>query len=537
MQQKPILRILPLVLLLAAALAGPAAGQCILANPSFEINGSTGEVFGGWNQFGVVGSVGTASHGAQAARVSGPNSGIWDVSGYWQLQDGLAGEQWEVTGHVMHPAGKPLTGQNVAIVNVEWRDAGGLLIDYHSVAVADATTATDTYVDFSFVSPPAPGGTAMTVLLLGVLQSPTDPAPDVYYDQVTYFSTSAPTIDDVQWNDFPGGRTVDFGGRTWRVKGPGYYGPGPNLFNDAANSVWVDAGGDLHLTLQNIGGNWYSTEVVTEQTLGYGDYILTTVGRLDLIDPQAVLGIFLWQYGPCWDPGYLWWNAFNEIDIEYSRWGNPTQDIAQFVAQPWDWPGNRVRFDYDFTDGEVVSHAMRWLSDRVEYRVWRGGSGDETPANLIQAWTYTGPHISRPEQPRMHLNLWKLEGAPAQDQEVVFRDFTFVPAGAVSAVADGSGRPAPAVSPSRMLPAAPNPFNPRTTIRFELRRDGVAELDVYDLGGRRVRTLAGGFLAAGEHEASWDGRDQGGRFMASGVYLVVLRGSDYVETQRVTLVK
>ena len=119
--------------------------------------------------------------------------------------------------------------------------------------------------------------------------------------------------------------------------------------------------------------------MVTEEALGYGDYILTTVGRLDLLDPQAVLGIFLWEYGPCWDDSYTWWNAFNEIDIEYSRWQNPSSDIGQFVAQPYDWPGNISRFDATFGEGEVTSHAMRWLPDRVEYRVWRGGPTTSRP--------------------------------------------------------------------------------------------------------------------------------------------------------------
>ncbi|MEJ2722007.1 MAG: hypothetical protein P8181_12845, partial [bacterium] len=45
-----------------------AVAQCMLANPSFEVPGSGGEVFGGWNQFGVVGSAANATHGSMAAR-------------------------------------------------------------------------------------------------------------------------------------------------------------------------------------------------------------------------------------------------------------------------------------------------------------------------------------------------------------------------------------------------------------------------------------------------------------------------------------
>lgn len=526
-----------LVLALAGGFSGSVSGQCILANPSFEIAGSGGAVFGGWNQFGAVGAVVTASHGAKAARVSGPNSGGWSVSGFWQRLDSEPGEQWAATGQVRHPGAKPLTGQCAALVNIEWRDGSGQLIDYDSFTVAAAGSAVDSYFGFEVISAPAPAGTVAIHVLLGVLQSPVDPSPDVYFDQVAVYSTSPPTIDDLQWSDFPGGRTLDFAGRTWRVKGPGTFGPGPNVFCDSSDCVWVDAQDRLHLTLARRSGLWRSTEVVLADALGYGDYIVTTEGRLDLLDPQAVLGLFLWQYGPCWDESYFWWNPFNEIDIEYSRWGDPAASIAQFVAQPYDHPGNLERFDAAFADGEIVSHAMRWLADRVEYRAWRGASGDESDATLIHAWTYAGPHVPRPEQPRLHLNLWKLGGTPAAAQEVVVRDFHFVPEGGLSAVGDEPGSGAPAAAAGRLLYAAPNPFNPQTAILFELSRAGRIVCDVFDLTGRRVRTLAAGHFPVGEHRVTWDGRDDGGRALASSIYLVQLRGIDFVQTRRITLTR
>ena len=533
---------MPRQLLIALTIIIPAVfsfdsanGQCILANPSFEIGGSGGPVFGGWNQFGAVGSVTTASHGHQAARVSGPGNGTWDMSGFWQRQDCSPGEQWEATGQVQHPSTKPLTGSNAALVNIEWRNAAGDLIEYESFTVADAATVSDVYQEFSLTSSPAPAGTTGVRFLVGTLQGPSDPTSDVYFDQVTFFSTSFPTIDEQQWHDYPGEEILSFGGYNWRVKGPGVYGPGNNYFCDSSTCAWVDAEDQLHLTLKNQGSYWSSTEVTCEDPLGYGDYILTTIGRLDQIDPQAVLGIFLWEYGTCWDYGYLWWNAFNEIDIEYSRWGNAGSDIAQFVAQPYDYPNNISRFDANFGDEEVVSHAMRWLPDRVEYRVWRGGPTDESDQNMVHSWTYTGPHIPRPEQPRMHLNLWKLEATPATNQEVVFTDFNFIPEGGMSA-ADLADNFHPAPN-SHLFAATPNPFNPQTQLRFELIEASTIQLDIYDLSGRLVRSLVDDYLDSGEHHAIWDGRDQGGKRVGSGVYLVRLRGDNFIETTPTTLVK
>ncbi len=75
----------------------------------------------------------------------------------------------------------------------------------------------------------------------------------------------------------------------------------------------------------------------------------------------------------------------------------------------------------------------------------------------------------------------------------------------------------------RLLPNRPNPFNPRTEIRFELARDGAPRLAVYDVRGQRVRELlAGEPLAAGAHAVVWDGRDDAGREVPSGLYLARL---------------
>ncbi len=68
----------------------------------------------------------------------------------------------------------------------------------------------------------------------------------------------------------------------------------------------------------------------------------------------------------------------------------------------------------------------------------------------------------------------------------------------------------------------PNPFNPRTTVVFALPSAGRAVLRLYDTRGRLQRNLATGEFAAGRHTVEWDGRDDGGRECASGVYLLRL---------------
>jgi len=96
-------------------------------------------------------------------------------------------------------------------------------------------------------------------------------------------------------------------------------------------------------------------------------------------------------------------------------------------------------------------------------------------------------------------------------------------------------RPAAVVLNS--LTAYPNPFNPRLSLSFELPEPNEARLEVYDVRGSRVRVLlAGDWLAGGVFTTSWNGRDDRGRDLASGVYFARLRvGAEVLERKLVLL--
>ncbi len=84
----------------------------------------------------------------------------------------------------------------------------------------------------------------------------------------------------------------------------------------------------------------------------------------------------------------------------------------------------------------------------------------------------------------------------------------------------------------------PNPFNPRTTIVFDLGRQETVNLRVYDLAGHLVRELVGGEPRfPGRHEVVWNGRDDTGRQVASGAYFYRLEVGQFTETGRMVLVK
>ncbi len=87
----------------------------------------------------------------------------------------------------------------------------------------------------------------------------------------------------------------------------------------------------------------------------------------------------------------------------------------------------------------------------------------------------------------------------------------------------------------RLLSAYPNPFRHVTGILFQLEQAGEVRISISDILGREVRTIAGGRMAAGRHTLHWDGRDQHGRMLGSGIYFIRLSAGERIQTTKVLL--
>jgi hypothetical protein len=100
-----------------------------------------------------------------------------------------------------------------------------------------------------------------------------------------------------------------------------------------------------------------------------------------------------------------------------------------------------------------------------------------------------------------------------------------------------SGGPGDVPVVTRLTGVRPNPFNPSTTVHFELARAGRVRVRVHDLSGRLIRTLADEERPAGVQLVAWDGLDAAGQPAASGVYLVRLSADGMERSLKATLVK
>ncbi len=88
----------------------------------------------------------------------------------------------------------------------------------------------------------------------------------------------------------------------------------------------------------------------------------------------------------------------------------------------------------------------------------------------------------------------------------------------------------------RLIGNFPNPFNPFTTIRFELHKSQQIELQIFDLNGRLVRQLVKGTLPAGLHQVQWDGRDDRQKPLPSGSFFYRL-SAEGQQTKKMLLIK
>jgi hypothetical protein len=240
----------------------------------------------------------------------------------------------------------------------------------------------------------------------------------------------------------------------------------------------------------------------------------------------------------------------------------PVDDLPQVAGRSGWLPGSAP----DARDVE-----LRWSSDApVAFRVYRvvaqdekggaGGAAAVAKAELAVAFARgeltTREVLARRQQAAAKSAPVLLTPQPLapEAQRAGSWHYRLVDAGAPSrasyrvavVLADGSDRTLLELTPSATfeLPplllsadVAPNPFNPRTAVRFDLDRPAAVSLAVFDVAGRRVFARAPERLAAGRRELPWDGRGFGGRELPAGVYLLRLTADGESRVVRAALVR
>ena len=264
-------------------------------------------------------------------------------------------------------------------------------------------------------------GTVLAALLLGALV----PAPGVAAETPSVIADPGPS-GDFSWKGF-----------NWEKR---RYGGGPNYNGkfDAANVGDPDANGHVTLTLSNPTGQApVGAELIsTRRGFGYGTYSTTVEKDLSSLQKEVVWGC-LFTYDASVAPGY------NEVDLcEASAWGGGTGKQQWPITQ-----GHGYWFDaslppgagndttvFDVTDHPVLTHRLVWEPRKLTFETF---AGKDSSGPLLKRTVLEGGKVPTPARETVHFNLWVTGGgggdpARVRPEQVVVRDFSFTPAGAVA---------------------------------------------------------------------------------------------------------
>ena len=190
-------------------------------------------------------------------------------------------------------------------------------------------------------------------------------------------------------------------------------------------------------------------------------------------------------------------------DYDNNAWGN--QGSNNFIGGSSN--------DY-FIGGEGIDRAV-FSGDYDEYAILIGAEWNDYIMSVVDFYT-------------------ERDGVDTlvQVEEMEFNGVLYTIEGILSSVDSG-------ILPSefRMFPNYPNPFNPETSIKFELPKDTHVSLVIMDLLGRNIRTLVDGKINGGYHQVNWDGMMAGGASAPSGVYLIQFSTKNYKKTYKALLIK
>lgn len=268
-------------------------------------------------------------------------------------------------------------------------------------------------------------------------------------------------------------------------------------------------GGRLFMTTLS-GGTTYFWEYIASQPAGHlpnYSYVAATTG--DSIPGSNPYTAFMIEARTA--NGAQWW--YSNADSGYSKDNLAPAPPASFLA-------------YHLGNATQLHWATSSEADFGVYRLYRGSTADfePGPATLLAAQPDTG----YADQTRQ-LFYYKLSVVDVHGNESAY---AFVYPGNTTGVPIGTTH-----AGVWLGPIAPNPARGEAVIQFRLPESMPVSLGIYDLGGRRVRDLVSGIVAAGDHSLTWDGTDSMGRAMPNALYFFRLESGGIALTRQLTLMR
>lgn len=211
-------------------------------------------------------------------------------------------------------------------------------------------------------------------------------------------------------------KIIHFSGYDWTVRSAGSDRGGESNAYDPANA-WTDKNGFLHLRTAERDGRWTCAEVSLARSLGYGTYKFVIQDSAHL-PPSAVVTLLTFDD--------LHPEEFaKEIDIELSRWGDPTRKNAHYLIQPYYVPENVLRFD---SPAGTVTHSFHWEPGKVTFESAKGSAQGAVGHPFTAHVFSSGIPAPSAETARVNLYDFRHSQHPSQPPaEVVIEKFEYLP--------------------------------------------------------------------------------------------------------------
>ena len=248
--------------------------------------------------------------------------------------------------------------------------------------------------------------------------------------------------------------------------------------------------------------------------------------------------------------GTITYTNGNPTDFNLQEWDDPNWDDKTHCTATYDANGHQlVHIEEDIPNVEFERTTMNWNGDEIADRleeIGTDGTNWSNDENTIFSWA--DGHMTLNEFFQWDGSTWVNEGLDT----FTYNGTTLTQVLHQQWVDDLRGwvdhtrytyTGGNSVNPQEVPPVAfklanyPNPFNPETTISFNLTQAGDVKLEVFVIKGRKVTTLVNTTLGVGSHTANWNGLDADGNGVASGVYFYKMQTAMGTATGKMLLMK
>ncbi|MEZ4652738.1 MAG: FlgD immunoglobulin-like domain containing protein [Candidatus Eisenbacteria bacterium] len=227
-------------------------------------------------------------------------------------------------------------------------------------------------------------------------------------------------------------------------------------------------------------------------------------------------------------------NSHAPEGYQYDAWGNwcPQSFAFDVLAPTNGGVGNRAYVDVTGGEETAYNQIARQVGGAGNYRVVIDGVSWHhlSARDAVEECVADSAHIVTAASNELAAALEWIYGGAAS-----------IPGLCIAPICEGSSSADPPeisdARVTRLYQNAPNPFNPRTLVRFSLARAGRTALTIFDASGRRVRTLVDAPMEAGLHEVVWDGTDDAGHPVASGVFWSQLQTDGFSSNKKMIVLR